>query len=213
MFSIYLITNTITHKKYIGYTNNVERRWANHKSNGQSGKGGCSRLYAAIKKYGLDNFVFTVIHSNIQSRAEAKELEIKYILEHSSFIDGYNGTPGGTGGDDPRLIPGWSESIAKYHSEKPKESYATCGMLGKTHSEDTKQKQRVARKQHWESMTCQQLKDRSFKISGKKNGMFGKTPKNSVKIELYGIIYNSITEACTNTGHSAKFVKKHGKIL
>ena len=46
-----------------------------------------------------------------------------------------------------------------------------------------------------------------------KNGMYGKTPKNSVKISYNGIEYKSIAEASRKTGHSAAYLKKHGVII
>lgn len=212
MYSIYLITNSITHKKYVGYTNDTRKRFNSHRSCGKKGEGSCKQLYQSMKKHGVENFVFEIIHDQIATLEEAKRLEIEYIEKYQSYFEGYNAHPGGTGGDMSSYAS-WKEAMIKMHENKPSHEYATYGMQGKTHSLESKQKQSDARKKHWDSMTDEELQERSSKIKGSKNGMFGKTPKNSIKIELYGIIYDSITQACEETGHSGKFVKKHGTIL
>ena len=212
MFSIYSITNLITGKMYIGYTNDVEKRFSNHRSSGGRGIGSCTQLYKSMKKHGVDNFLFEVIQSEIETLEEAKRLEIKFIDLYDTYANGYNANAGGTGGD-MSSYPSWNEAMIKMHANKQSHEYATYGMEGKTHSIESKQKQADARKKYWESMSVEDLRERSLKISGRNNGMFGKTPKNSIKILLYGIIYNSIAEASRKTGHSAHFVKKHGTIL
>lgn len=212
MFSIYSITNIITGKKYIGYTNDTKKRFANHRSCGERGVGSCTQLYKSMKKHGIDNFLFEVIRSDIGTVEEAKKLEIELISEYDTYRNGYNANAGGTGGD-MSSYESWRDSMTNLHANKKLSDYATCGMQGKTHSLESKQKQSDARKKHWDSLTDEELQERSSKIKGSKNGMFGKTPKNSIQIELYGIIYDSITQACKETGHSAKFVKKHGTIL
>ena len=212
MFSIYVITNLITGKKYIGYTNNTNKRFANHRSCGERGVGSCTQLYKSMKKHGVDNFLFEVLRSDIASVDEAKRLEIELIAEYDTYHNGYNANAGGTGGD-MSSFESWKDSMKKMHANRKPSEYATHGMRGKTHSAESKQKQSDARKKHWDSMTTEDLQKRSSKIKGSKNGMFGKIPKNSTKIELYGIIYNSISEASRKTGHSPQFVKKHGTIL
>lgn len=57
---IYKITNTINNKIYIGQTNDIKRRFREHK-NLMYGKVGNKHLYSAIKKYGLDSFIFEII--------------------------------------------------------------------------------------------------------------------------------------------------------
>ena len=212
MFSIYLITNLITGKKYIGYTNDTKKRFANHRSCGTRGVGSCTQLYKSMKKHGLDNFLFEVIRSDIDTIEEAKRLEIEFIAEYDTYSNGYNANAGGTGGD-MSSFESFQHSMAKMHASRKPSDYATHGMEGKKHSLESKQKQSDSIKKYWDSMTTEDLEKRSSKVKGSKNGMYGKVPKNSTKIELYGIIYNSISEASRKTGHSPQFVKKHGTIL
>ena len=58
---VYLITNLINDKKYVGITNNIKRRWSNHC---HPSKGREQVISNAIKKYGVDNFKFEVLEEN-----------------------------------------------------------------------------------------------------------------------------------------------------
>jgi group I intron endonuclease len=211
MYTVYCITNNITNKKYIGYTNDPETRWYKHQFHGKRGDGSCTQLYRSMKKHGIENFTFEIIENNITDESLAKTREIFFIQEFNTFKSGYNATLGGTGGDMSGY-DSWKESMNVYHKNKSVDSYATYGMLGKTHSKEAIEKQSIARKKHWDSLSHEQLISRSKKLSGNNNGMFGKTPKNSVRILYNGVEYNSIASASKSTGHSAKFLKKHGEL-
>lgn len=211
MYTIYCITNTITNKKYIGYTNNPETRWYKHRFHGNRGDGSCSQLYKSMKKHGVDNFRFQIIETDIKTESLAKERECFFISEYNTYEAGYNATLGGTGGD-MSMHTSWNESMVLYHRNKSKDSYATYGMSGKSHSPEAIQKQSDARKKYWNSLSIEERTFRGKKLSGQNNGMFGKTPKNSVRISYDGIEYNSIADASRSTGHSAKFLKKHGEL-
>jgi group I intron endonuclease len=88
---VYLITNIINGKRYVGQTtNSLECRWAAH----QKSKN-CRYLYAAINKYGKDNFT-------IESICEPptidlmNEFEAEYIHLYNTLVpNGYNLTEGG----------------------------------------------------------------------------------------------------------------------
>ena len=58
---LYQITNLINNKVYIGQTNNITKRWSNHKC--------CNSpdmvIAKAIKKYGIENFKFEVLYRNV----------------------------------------------------------------------------------------------------------------------------------------------------
>ena len=92
MFYLYKITNKVNNKLYIGITTNISRRWKAHQNN----KG--SRLvYQAIKKYGINNFEFTVIDSS--ETKEFREEEYSLIKELNTYPPyGYNIAEGGIGG-------------------------------------------------------------------------------------------------------------------
>lgn len=94
MAYIYKITNKINQKIYIGKTEfSVEKRWKQHCSDAFKSENQNRPLYAAIKKYGIDNFLIEVIEETNQ----ANEREIYWIEYFQSFKNGYNATKGGDG--------------------------------------------------------------------------------------------------------------------
>lgn len=58
---VYQITNLINNKLYIGITNDYKKRWSNHKSCNSPNMVICK----AIKKYGVNNFKFELLYSNL----------------------------------------------------------------------------------------------------------------------------------------------------
>lgn len=92
---VYLITNLINNKKYVGQTINSARlRWSTHKYHTNSN---CQfHLHRAIRKYGIENFEFEVIDSNINSIDDLNEAESYWIAHYDTFMgEGYNLTSGG----------------------------------------------------------------------------------------------------------------------
>ena len=93
---IYQITNTINGKIYIGLSKNCIRRWYDHRSkslNSNKQDDLDKPLYKAMKKYGLENFTFTILEE-----CQEKDLPIKeifWIEKFNSYNNGYNATLGG----------------------------------------------------------------------------------------------------------------------
>ena len=92
-YYIYLITNKINNKKYIGQTINYKKRIQEHicgRNNKQN-----SMIDKAIKKYGKDNFEFSKIDI-AHSSSDADILERSYIQKYKSLKpNGYNILLGG----------------------------------------------------------------------------------------------------------------------
>lgn len=95
---VYKITNKINNKCYIGITNNIAKRFSYHKRPRltEDCKEYNKPLYAAFRKYGIDNFEFSVIDYNL-SVEEANNREIALIKEYKSLTHehGYNIREGG----------------------------------------------------------------------------------------------------------------------
>lgn len=94
---LYHITNTINGKKYIGKTNNIERRISRHFTDLKSGNHHSHKLQRAYNKYGKDAFkvtyeVFLDITEELLSQKEISEIE-----KFDSYNNGYNETLGGEG--------------------------------------------------------------------------------------------------------------------
>ena len=91
---IYLVTNTITKKQYVGQTvcHDVERRWSQHKRPSNRNKG--TYLSNAFKKYGIENFSFRVIC--ICFDEDCNRFEEEYIKKYDTVApNGYNLKTGG----------------------------------------------------------------------------------------------------------------------
>lgn len=96
---IYKITNKVNGKIYIGQSIDIIQRWNYHKS---IPNGGCVKLYNAMRKYGIDNFIFEI--EEICSQNDLDDKEIYYINKYNSHSSmGYNLTDGGSGGIGRKL--------------------------------------------------------------------------------------------------------------
>ena len=92
---IYVIINVINDKKYIGQSNNISRRWVEHRNELNNNKHGNTYLQASWNKYGAESFVFRVLQYCTPDKLD--QLEIAYIKHFDSYRNGYNGTLGGSG--------------------------------------------------------------------------------------------------------------------
>jgi group I intron endonuclease len=91
--TIYIVTNKINGKRYVGQTwNTLHRRWLNHCSNK-----GCLKLYNSIQKNGRDNFsleFLTIVHT----QEIADYWEGFFIRKYDTINKGYNIREGGSRG-------------------------------------------------------------------------------------------------------------------
>jgi len=97
MIYIYKITNIVNQKVYIGQTKHPSIRWSKHKCKAIRYKND-EHLCRAIRKYGINNFIFEIIDTaNLIN--EADKLEIFYIAKYNSADRefGYNIHLGGQG--------------------------------------------------------------------------------------------------------------------
>ena len=95
---IYKIKNKVNGKVYIGQSIDIEKRWQRHIGNINTSdeKKYNLYLYQAIRKYGIENFEFSIIEECDQSLLDKKESYwIKYYNSHNKEY-GYNLTDGGT---------------------------------------------------------------------------------------------------------------------
>lgn len=103
---IYLITNLINGKVYVGKSVDPKGRWGDHKKVALGGKEKYPTeffaIHAAIQKYGLDNFKFEIIEE-FESEVQAFQAETQHILSFRSNLKefGYNCNLGGEGGIVP----------------------------------------------------------------------------------------------------------------
>lgn len=118
-----------------------------HSSNELGSYWGSGKLIKrAIEKYGIENFERTIVE-RCSDKNELDEREKYWIKEKDSINTGYNLHEGGTGGDNSKFI---------------------------NYSEEWVEKQRINTMQYWDSLSEEERKERSLKVSGENNGMYGK---------------------------------------
>lgn len=112
MIGIYKIQNLINGKLYIGQSVDIEQRWKEHIS---AAKGDYYHytLYKAMRKYGIENFSFSIIEEC--NRDELSEKEKYWIKFYNSYEEGYNSTLGGEGTpqwDRDLILSLWNEGLS-----------------------------------------------------------------------------------------------------
>lgn len=159
---IYKITNTINGKCYIGKSTEdyFETRIYRHEKETSKYS---THFGRAIQKYGWDNFKVEVIERNI-SEKDIDKREIYWIDFYNSFINGYNSTKGGDGGNT--------------YAKKSKEEMDV--IRKKIGAKNTGKNNGIAKNPHL--------------VRGKNNGMYGKKPHNAQITKLINIETNEIKE-------------------
>lgn len=114
---IYKITNKINQKKYIGKTNDPERRKREHFSKTNLKNEPNKILYKAMEKYGRENFIFDIIEECSEEKWEDRE---KYWISHFNSLipNGYNMIDGGS---EPPHYLGEKSAVAKLKDFEVKE--------------------------------------------------------------------------------------------
>ena len=95
---IYLITNDINGKQYIGktYYSNIQERWNEHLYDYKKPRCEKRPLYDAMNKYGIEHFHIQEIEY-VSQEINLEEREIYWIAQYNTYNNGYNATLGGDG--------------------------------------------------------------------------------------------------------------------
>lgn len=136
-FGIYAIRNKINEKVYVGQTSErFLRRFWHHQWKLKDGTHDNMYLQNSWNKYGDANFEFLVLEE-LTDKSLLDEYEIKYIALYKIQNKSYNMLLGGSGRRGLKI----SEHAKAIIGEKNR-----LNMLGKKHSEETKQKMSKIRK-------------------------------------------------------------------
>lgn len=96
MAHVYVITNTINGKQYVGATRrSVEKRFKEHYFESKRQRCKNRPLYIAINKYGIDNFSIEELEECLDE--ERFDRECYWIEKLKTYDNGYNLTYGGAG--------------------------------------------------------------------------------------------------------------------
>lgn len=145
---VYLITNLINGKRYVGQTSvSIEQRWRQHRSSAKHGVG--CHLHNAIKKYGAENFeIKPLVIVGSKEEMDYYETRLIDVWDLRNPEKGYNLTDGGEGCSGLRH----SEKTKAILREKAKQSGSVppsrkgCKMPPLT-AEQLEQRRERARKQ------------------------------------------------------------------
>lgn len=137
---IYKFTHIDSGRSYIGQTiQDPNQRRLEH-INGSKYSTRTYHFHNAIKKYGIDSFIFEVIDSSASSLEELNILEEKYVMEYDSIINGFNiRNPGGNKTHNPESIERMRVAQKNAHARRREQGIDTWtrkdggAMLGKSH--------------------------------------------------------------------------------
>lgn len=109
MAYIYVITNLINQKRYVGKTTKtIEQRWKAHIADSKRDNIKNRPLYKAFAKYGINNFIIQELEHC--SAEEASDKEQYWINKLDTYHNGYNATLGG----DSKHYYDYQEIAKKY---------------------------------------------------------------------------------------------------
>jgi group I intron endonuclease len=130
---IYLITNTIDGKRYIGKTTkSLEDRWYQHCKNAEYGHN--SYLYKAIRKHGAESF-------KVEKLCDGLDEEEVLMIE--TYSPEYNMTRGGDGGNTSSS-PNWVRGMIMRRSYvgEGNPNYGKCGENSPNYGKKLSQEQK-----------------------------------------------------------------------
>jgi hypothetical protein len=201
---IYLTTNKINNKKYIGLCTRDDDLYLG------SGK----LIKAAIAKYGKDNFERIIIEEcnsiNELSKAERKWIEHYDAVNSDEF---YNLSEGGNGGNSVTVKRYWDSMTTEERKERNKYMKERDRSADKP-SANRSEISSKSMKSHWGTLTEEQRKERlskwTYDHSGKNNPMFGRSAVKERNLKWYNNGEQSIyvTEGTQPSG----YIPGRGKI-
>ena len=86
--AVYKIINTITGDFYVGSSNDVKRRWREHKCQSAWNKQPNNSMYYDMQKYGVEKFSFQILAEVEQDKL--KEMEQQFIETLKPTYNNYN---------------------------------------------------------------------------------------------------------------------------
>ena len=191
MYKVYVWTNAINGKRYVGTTGTtMEKRAGADGSNYR----GSPHFYSAIQKYGFANFSYVILADNL-TKEEAADLEKKYIKDFNTMNPdvGYNLQIGGF----PDTIP---PEISRDRAQRISDT-----LKAQRASPEYRQVMRDRMQKVWDDP-----ERHAAMLEKRKGKSHGGNPKIAVFCEETGIVYSSQQAAAealgVNKAHIAKML-------
>jgi group I intron endonuclease len=168
IYSIYRITNTVNLKTYIGFTSQKPvLRWNAHRYTANKQTQHASVIHKAMKKYGVDQFVFEVIYQSKDRDHTFDVMEQYFINEYRAEYNVSTGGGIGKGVKNPKSDQ-WKLNHSKTmkgrkHTEEWKLEHASKmsgesnPMFGKVVATEALERAKITRDITWktkQAMTC-----------------------------------------------------------
>lgn len=193
---VYQIRNTINNKIYVGKCKCLKTRWKRHLKALSNNEKKNSKIYSAMKKYGIENFLIEPIFFVLNSK-EINEFERFFIKELKTKKLGYNIRDGGDGGGDGSAFKEFNEyrkgktNIEIYGKEqaekmKQKQSKSLTGIFkGRKVNFDTRKKISDSLKYKWKNdkkyRSRMEKINKEKSLSGENHHMYGKKHSEEAK--------------------------------
>ena len=198
---------TVTDKWYVGQTIRPEARFKRHIDYAINKKDN-NKFHNALRKYGLDNFVYCVIEENVLVD-NLDMREIYWIEEFDSFYSGYNLTLGGDGSKGFIMPDGQKKKISQSNKGKTPWNKGKHGIFSEESRKriSNKFKGKPLSEEHKKKIS-EANKGKTFSIEARKKmseSRKGNIPHNIRKVSQYDLngnyikTYNSIKEAKYNS--------------
>jgi group I intron endonuclease len=218
---VYLVTNTINGKRYVGQSkcDDIQTRWASHRKMLKDSIG--RYLLAAYHKYGINNFKFQIICICFDECCD--ELEEQYIKKFNTLVPGgYNLKTGGKSSRHSeetkqliakRLRERVTDEIRLQMRERAKNSSSFSYL--KVYTDEEKQVVSKRQKEYWAKLS----EEERLKISNERKsrlitsqkvkdalekGRLLNTQSNRKKVGKYDLLGNFIAEYSSMTDASIK---------
>lgn len=195
MYRVYLITNLVNNKRYVGITHNsIEHRFHEHVQKSRT-KRGVWILHRAIRKYGVDNFKIELLEDNI-SKQDIADKENYYINLYDTLNTGYNMTEGGAGISGYKFTKEQGLARAKKIITPERNAKISKALKGKCLSKEHKKKLSESMKDYHKTH------DNSFK--GKQHTQITKDIIGSKNTKHKVLMLDKITEEVIKEFDNAK---------
>ena len=204
MAYIYKITNQINQKIYIGKTEfSIEKRFKEHCQDAFRDRNEKRPLYAAMRKYGIENFCIELI----EETEYPEQREIYWIEYYRSFKNGYNATLGGDGRkyiDYDLVIATYNEiGIIKETAKKLNISSDSVSHILHNNNISLKTNKEIQQELHGKIVKMYDLKDNFIQCFPSVNEAARYMVNNNLTGCKHTTIKQHITEVCTGKRKTA----------